>query len=141
MSRQTNLAKIHIAKKQLGMSDDAYRAMLKDVAKVESAKDLDFHGQYAVLQRLKELGFKQKPGKNKGRKAGKKKTQADKIRALWITMAQAGVIKDSGEAALGKFIHKQTNGLKQRPEFLTPVEANKVIEVLKKWAQRIGVDL
>ncbi|WP_321276945.1 hypothetical protein [Thiomicrorhabdus indica] len=37
MSRKGNLAKIHIAKKELGISDDAYRAMLMEVAKVNSA--------------------------------------------------------------------------------------------------------
>lgn len=141
MSRQANLAKIHIAKKELGMSDDAYRAMLMDVAKVESASKLDFHAQHKVLHRMQELGWKPKTSKNKGRKSGKVKTQADKIRACWITMHQAGIINDPGEAALGKFISRQTSGTKQRPEFLDAGEAHQVIERLKKWAKRFEVQL
>lgn len=38
--RAVNLAKIHIAKAQLGMDDDTYRALLARVAGVRSAKDL-----------------------------------------------------------------------------------------------------
>ncbi|MCO2667365.1 regulatory protein GemA, partial [Pseudomonas aeruginosa] len=37
--RAVNLAKIHIAKAQLGMDDDTYRALLARVAGVRSAKD------------------------------------------------------------------------------------------------------
>ena len=141
MSRQANLAKIHIAKKDLGISDDAYRAMLMDVAKVDSASKLDFHGQYAVLQRLKELGWSPKSSKNKGRKAGLVKTQADKIRACWITMHQENIVHDAGESALGNYIKRMTKGEKQRPEFLDRKESNMIIESLKSWAKTHGVEL
>jgi len=40
MSRSANLAKIHIAKKQLGMDDATYRAMLQSHGGVTSSKDL-----------------------------------------------------------------------------------------------------
>ncbi|WP_321276943.1 regulatory protein GemA [Thiomicrorhabdus indica] len=137
--RQANLAKIHIAKKDLGMSDDAYRAMLQDVAGVDSASKLDFHGQMKVLHRLEQLGFKPKQGKKYGPKAGKFKTQSDKIRALWISLHKEGIVQDSSEAALGKFIEHHTG--KQRPQFLKTSEASKVIEMLKKWGERKGVEL
>jgi len=140
-ARQANLAKIHIAKKELGMDDDAYRAMLMDVAHVESASKLDFHGQHAVLHRMKELGWKPKSTKNKGRKSGKKKTQADKIRACWITMHQQGIVHDAGETALSRYIKRMTHGKKQRPEFLDIQEASMIIESLKRWANDHGVIL
>ena len=38
--RNKDLAKIHIAKKQLGLDDDSYRAMLQMVAGVNSAAHL-----------------------------------------------------------------------------------------------------
>ena len=39
MSRNPALAKIHIAKKELAMADDTYRAMLQNIAGVSSSKD------------------------------------------------------------------------------------------------------
>ncbi len=59
------LAKIHIAKAQLGMDDDSYRAMLRSVADVESAKDLSVEGANRVLRHMERCGFK--PKKPQGR--------------------------------------------------------------------------
>ena len=56
--RRRDLAKIHIAKKDLGMSDIIYREMLESVAGVESAADLDGCGRSKVLGHLKSCGFK-----------------------------------------------------------------------------------
>jgi phage gp16-like protein len=56
--RRRDLAKIHIAKKQLGMSDTIYREMLKNVAGVASAADLDGRGRLKVLAHLRNCGFK-----------------------------------------------------------------------------------
>jgi phage gp16-like protein len=50
--RRAELAKIHILAKQLGLDDDAYRAVLWTVARVDSARDLDAHGRAAVLEQL-----------------------------------------------------------------------------------------
>lgn len=56
--RSTELAKIHLGAKQLGLDDDAYRAMLWTVARVRSARDLDEGGRRAVLEHMKARGFK-----------------------------------------------------------------------------------
>jgi len=61
--RGSALAQIHIAKKQLGMDDDTYRAMLWGVARVRSAKDLDHAGRSQVLKHLVASGFKPAPPK------------------------------------------------------------------------------
>ena len=58
--RAGELAQIHIAKGQLGMDDDAYRAVLWTVARVKSAADLDWSGRKRVLDHLKACGFKVK---------------------------------------------------------------------------------
>ena len=49
MASRANLAKIHIARKQLGMDEDTYRAMLQSVGGVQSSKDLDDAGATKVL--------------------------------------------------------------------------------------------
>ncbi|MBA5605855.1 regulatory protein GemA [Duganella sp. FT3S] len=60
MSRNANLAKIHIAKKQLAMDDDTYRAMLLAHGGVSSSKDLTLIGAAKVLAHLERCGFKPK---------------------------------------------------------------------------------
>ena len=56
--RNKDLAKIHIAKKQLGMDEDTYREMLRNIADVESATDLTDQGRFKVLRHLHQIGFK-----------------------------------------------------------------------------------
>lgn len=56
-SRTSELAKIHIAKKQLGLDDDTYRDMLWTVARVRSSSELDHAGRKTVLDHLKARGF------------------------------------------------------------------------------------
>lgn len=60
-ARRAELAKIHLAKKQLGLDDETYRAMLWMVARVHSAADLDDAGRQAVLDHLKARGFRGGP--------------------------------------------------------------------------------
>lgn len=74
--RAVNLAKIHIAKAQLGMDDDTYRALLARVAGVRSAKDLGPRQIDHVLVELQRLGWKPKSNRQgratpKCRKTGK----------------------------------------------------------------------
>jgi phage gp16-like protein len=57
-TRRDDLAKIHIAKKNLGLSDDVYREMLFNIAGVESAKDLDEKGRKKILKHLSACGFR-----------------------------------------------------------------------------------
>jgi phage gp16-like protein len=61
--RNADLSKIHVAKKQLNMSDADYRAMLWTQARVHSSKDLDFAGRRSVLDFLQRVGFRPAPSK------------------------------------------------------------------------------
>ncbi|MDN6861037.1 regulatory protein GemA [Pseudomonas sp. CAN2814] len=56
--RNVNLAKIHIAKAQLGLDDDDYRALLGRVAGVRSAKELGPRQVAQVLAEFQRLGWK-----------------------------------------------------------------------------------
>ncbi|WP_181297005.1 gp16 family protein [Pseudomonas sp. Q2-TVG4-2] len=67
----SSLAKIHIAKSQLGLDDDTYRALLARVAGVRSAKELSPRQIGAVLAEFERLGFKPKPAKKAGRSVPK----------------------------------------------------------------------
>lgn len=86
--RNPALAKIHIAKKQLCMDDDVYRAMLQQVANVQSAAALDARGIEKVLKHMEALGAKFTKGKFKASKRGTpaqdKQALASKIKALLV---------------------------------------------------------
>jgi len=65
--RNAQLARIHIAKTQLGLDDETYRAMLFSVARVTSAKDLDDAGRRAVLDHLRARGFQDRGARGRAR--------------------------------------------------------------------------
>lgn len=56
--KKSEMAKIHIAKKQLGLDDETYREILQTIAGVESSKDLTPTGRTKVLAHFKSKGFK-----------------------------------------------------------------------------------
>ena len=70
-ARQRELGAIHIAAKQLGMDDDVYRAMLRQVA-----------GRRAVLDHLRRLGAAPRGNQWRGRPKGDLSPQLKKIEAL-----------------------------------------------------------
>ena len=78
--RRAALAKIHIAKKQLNLDEDTYRAMLQEVAGVDSAADLDQRGLGKVLDRLADRGAK---FTSRGRTSEKSTPHQPKRRLLW----------------------------------------------------------
>ncbi len=63
--RRRELAKIHIAKKDLGLDDETYRAMLWAIGRVHSAGDLGAAGRAQVLAHLKSRGFAPRKGAQK----------------------------------------------------------------------------
>ncbi len=81
--RKRELAQIHVAKKELCLDDETYRAMLWAIARVRSAADLDWEGRKRVLDHMKAKGWKNK-SKRRAAPAGNKKGLLGKIRALLI---------------------------------------------------------
>lgn len=69
MISRGKLAQIHIARQQLGLSDEDYRAILARTAGVSSAKELTNRNVGAVLHEFRRLGWQPKPAKRAGRKA------------------------------------------------------------------------
>ena len=132
--RNAELAKIHIAKKQLGIDDDTYRLMLQNIAGVVSAADLNQDGRYAVLEYFKKVGFKQEikgRPKNMEQKTSRS-AQLKKIEALLTIGKKPWSYAD----ALAKRICKIDK--------IAWVEADqlyKIITALQKHAKRAGWEL
>jgi len=57
-TRTKDLARIHLAKKELGLDDDAYRTLLQGLVKKSSAADLTARERWHVLKALERLGAK-----------------------------------------------------------------------------------
>ena len=75
-----SLAAIHIIKKELALTESEYRAILREVAGVESAKYLDESGDRAVMARLYAI-------RDERREAAKSRVKSPaerKIWALWL---------------------------------------------------------
>lgn len=83
------LKKIQIARRQLGLDDDTYRAILKRTVGVESSKDLTPRQVGRVLVELERLGFKPKTstGRAKPKPAAERAKLVGKIEAQ---LAEAG---------------------------------------------------
>lgn len=130
----TALAAIHVAKKQLGLDDESYRAVLKRVTGKSSSAEMDEAERQRVVEEMRRLGFtKKKPAKS-GRPAG---PYAAKLQALWIAGWNLGIVRDRRDAALTAFVKRQT-GLDHTRFLRYPEDASKAIEALKGWLSREG---
>jgi len=131
--RNAMLAKIHIARKALCWDDDTYRDVLERVTGKRSAGDLSDRQLHQVIAELKAKGWKdRKPGRNAARDG-----QSRKIRALWLTLADAGAVRNRSESALRAYA-KRITGLDDL-RFADSHQKNAVIESLKDWCKREGV--
>jgi phage gp16-like protein len=134
--RNAMIAKIHVAKAQLGLDDAAYRAMLKSITGKESCAQLSASDLSRVLDAVKDKGWKPKAAKKAKSKAPLADSdQAKKIRALWLQLRNLGVLRDSSEKALGSYIHRMTGV--SALNWLSPAQCSRVIEALKKWIARV----
>jgi phage gp16-like protein len=130
VSRNPLIAKLHIAKKQLGLDDASYRAVLMAATGKASSRDMREHELVAVMEAFKKQGFRATtPATKEGRKP-----YVTKIYALWGDLQRRGTLADPSMKALGSFIHRQTG--MHRAEWLSPEDANKVTEGLKAWLAR-----
>lgn len=124
---------IHVAKTQLDLDEDNYRAVLVGATGKSSCSDmvgLEIKHAYDAMVRL---GFKPGPAKNA---AKTKSPQLAKMRAMWIELHSLGLVKDRTDAGLLKFCKRLTKV--DRLEWLTPAQASQAIEGLKSWRQRAG---
>ncbi len=143
MSRNPLLAKVHIARKELGLDEDSYRAILERVTGNSSAAGLTDRQLDAVLGEFKRLGWTP-PGAGTGAsryRAASGTAHVRKVFALWSDMCRQGIPETPTRAGLLAFVRRMTktdqrpDGLDD-PEWLLPAEANQVVEGLKAWRRR-----
>ncbi|MGY3943362.1 gp16 family protein [Aeromonas tecta] len=140
---------VQVGRRELSLDEEDYRALLESVTGARSAKDLKAAQLEAVVKAMKGLGFKVKVSATSHRSppstAHVQAPEVRKLRAVWITMSQDGLLHDGSEDALGSFIRRMTANANggvgiNRAEWLTSVQAERVLEALKKWHIRLMTD-
>ncbi len=141
-NRSPMLAKVHIAKKELGLDDETYRAVLVRVTGKTSSKGLSDRQLDAVLVEFKRLGWAaKKAATQRAYRRASDKPHIRKIFAIWEDMCGLGIPRIANRTGLAVFVQRMTKtaarpeGLSD-PEWLSPSEANKVVEGLKAWQAR-----
>ena len=126
------LAKIHIAKKYLALTDENYRAILVRITGRSSSAECSERQLEQLLAEFARLGWK--PAAGKGGGSGYGQPHVRKIYALWKDAGVTGVVGNASKEALRAFVARQTG--KSAPEFCSPSDANKVSEALKAMIRR-----
>lgn len=160
--RGAALAKLHIAKKDLGMSDDAYRQMLARhgaPAPDHSARDMQIAQIDSALKELIGKGWTPRQTGRTGRASGAvpsgkkyspktrhktkmETTKADALRGVWVGMAKAGYLRDGSDNALLTWVRKQA-ACAGKPidaiEWLDQDDAlvTTLLHRLKSWRKRL----
>lgn len=126
---------INIAKNELGMSEDDYRALVKRISGHESLKSCSYDHLKAILKELEAKGFKVKPKAKPKHSKPHGSAIHNKALSLWIQLAKTGALRDHSDDAFNKYCLRFTKASHWR--FMGDDEAAKVIESLKSWIQRV----
>ncbi|WP_428429514.1 phage protein GemA/Gp16 family protein [Pararhizobium sp.] len=130
------IAAINIAKNQLGMDDDTYRAKLINITGESSLRKMTEPQLQSVVEVFRKEGFQHRPKATDGRRelAG---PFLGKLRAMWIAGYNLGVFVDRNDSAMLAFVKRQAKVDDTR--FLFKIkDARAAIEGLKAWLGREG---
>lgn len=132
--RNRELGLIHVAKKKIGMADDAYRAVIRTISnqRTDSSGDLTGPERKALLKHLKTCGFKVE------KKLAFPRTPLwMKAYAEWQKLADAGIVKNRTGDALAKFVMK--NAGVENVAWVKEVQLMNAIEAIKDWGSRVAM--
>lgn len=124
---------VHVAKTQLGMDDEAYRAMLSRVTGVQSSRDLDERGFLAVMWEFERYGFMRGavPVKRVARREG------GPTEAQWRSMETLAKIVGNDDLPGPRFVQwMKARGKVSHPQFLDASGVQPVIAALTNWSRR-----
>lgn len=134
--RRSMLAKVHVAKKELGLDDTLYGDLLFRETGHSSSGNCSDADLVKLIEAFKRMGWQAKPKRPRSRIADHK--TARKARALWISLWHLGAVESSTEMALEAFAKRQLGT--DRMQWADQTQMFKVIEALKAMALREGWD-
>ena len=139
-ARQRLIRLIHVGKRELGLDDDVYRALLMGSVQKDSTSAMSVLELERVLERMKRSGFKVRvksarpPAQSRPGRPLAQYPEARKVRALWLFLHQLGAVKNPSEEALAAYVKRiaKVDAL----QWTNGNQTEALIETLKKWAMR-----
>lgn len=129
---------IHVARRDLGMEDDAYRAIVARIADGKtSSADCTVLELERIIDHLKKAGFKVRKPKTAApaeRRPLATDRESRKLRAIWLLLHQVGATQSNTEASLAAYVKRMTGC--DALQFVKPHDRYALIEGLKGWAAR-----
>lgn len=140
--RRAELAKIHLAAKQLGLERDDYHVIVARISAKFRATPTDSAGEMtaaerrALLDEFARLGFRAAPPREKADDWIESKIpHVRKMPACAFELERIGAVRSgSTRRWLRKFVKKLTG--RDAIQWLTPQDCNKCIEALKAWRKK-----
>lgn len=137
-ARKRDLARIHMLRAKLGLSEDAYRDLLADLFDGRrSSAELAAEQRRRLLDHLTSLQRAYAKGQGKAPAAPllpPLSPRQKKMFSLWQQLADAGLVRERGMPGLKAWVTRQT--AVDRWEWLTGHQEDTVIESLKRWLAR-----
>ena len=132
----TAIRAIHAGRRQLGIEEEDARDIYERMTGKRSLRAMSENERQAVVGELRRMGFSRPSNPTRKKLEGK---YAPKLQALWIALWNFGVVNNRDDAALLAFVKRQTD--LDHARFLHHSgDARKVIEALKGWLKREGVE-
>jgi phage gp16-like protein len=131
--RAKEIQHIHVGKKELGISDDDYRAMLHGATAKSSCADMAVPELDAVLSAMRRLGFRNPARVSPQEKGLASWRQLEYIKGMWAKCA-----RNKNDAALLAFVKRITGADALRK--LDMESARAVIHALRGMMAAAGFD-
>lgn len=125
-NRDGMVRKLHVGRKQLGLEDADYRALLQRVTGKASSTQCSEGELDLVLKEMKRIGFR-----------ATRPSEKPYVRLIYALWAEMGPLlrSDGTREALRAYVLRMTKV--SAPEFLDEPKARRVIEGLKAWKARL----
>ncbi len=125
-------AKIHVARKQLGLDEDTTRDLYARVTGKRSLRAMNAGEITAVNKEMERLGFKPSKTSKRAQLTGH---YAPILRALWMSAYNLGVVRNKDDRAMIQWVYRQTQ-IEHLNWLRDPESATKAIDALKLWMRR-----
>ncbi len=138
-----HIAAIHVLKARLRLTDEDYRALLRQLTGQASSKDCTAEQQQQVRDHLQKLAERMGVASAARRAGFEVRVKAAsprerKVWAIWLDMARRGLVHNKSAQALDAFVQRQTGVSALR--WCSAAQLDAVIEALKLWQKR-GVEV
>lgn len=133
---------LQVGKAELGWDDEFYYGIWLPMQGATlkngkySASTMTIGQLCQAVEVMKGLGFKVKHKQNPSARKLADDGQSKKIRSLWLSMHDEGIVRDSSESSLANYV-KRLTGV-EALQWLDTRQASGVIEALKKWQKRVN---